>query len=306
MRNAFSHFYRRLRHSSLAWHAINTPARLRYFFARSPLTPVEARAVDDLEKTGIAIAHVSDLCAPGIFPELLNYANERLANPEVTSRLQRLVRLGAGGSKTKNSFLVDLWGGEHILDPTHPFIRFSLSQPVLSVVNGYLGMFSKFREFFLQATAPIPAGTMPFASQRWHADPDDRKLVKIFLYLNDVDETAGPLSYIRYSHSAGKWRDFFPYAPKIKSRHPDPAMIERIIPPEDIAVAAGKAGTIIFCDTSGVHRGGYATGRERIMYTSVYTSRASALPTRFRCLSDSPDNMFEAPAARYAAIARKL
>ena len=51
-----------------------------------------------------------------------------------------------------------------------------------------------------------------------------------------------------------------------------------VIPPEAIKTFTGKAGTMIFCDTSGLHQGGYATGKERIMSTFGYYSHASLWP----------------------------
>ena len=44
----------------------------------------------------------------------------------------------------------------------------------------------------------------------------------------------------------------------------------------------GKAGTMIFCDTAGIHRGGYATKNERIMFTAGYRTPASPWPVRYK------------------------
>jgi hypothetical protein len=40
-------------------------------------------------------------------------------------------------------------------------------------------------------------------------------------------------------------------------------------------VGTGDAGTIIFADTRGFHKGGEARTRDRLMYTCMYTSQAS-------------------------------
>ena len=56
---------------------------------------------------------------------------------------------------------------------------------------------------------------------------------------------------------------------------------DQIIPREDVAVMVGKAGTLIFCDTTGLHRGGFAVEGHRLMYTSVYASSASLWPIRY-------------------------
>lgn len=292
--------YQRLRNSHLAWQLINAPSRLRFWFESQRHSPASRAAVHALREQGIATVHISELFPPEVFDELRRFAEERWRVREAEESFERRQQAAPAAAMSKNLYLVDLWDGAHVLDLNHPFLRWSLSNSLLAIVNGYLGMFSKFREFFLQVTIPTPRDIARFASQRWHADPDDRRMVKVFLYLNDVDASAGPFTYIRGSQAGGKWRRLFPYAPKRKSRHPDPAFIHRMIPEEDIAVAIGKAGTIIFCDTSGIHRGGYATAEHRIMYTSVYTTRASFLPTRFRYPPDFRKESCTTAQARYA------
>lgn len=285
-----------IRTSLPVWQARNLPHRIRYGLTRRPLAPGEAAAARDLAAGGIAITHISDLFPGELVSELDRYVLRQWERLGIDRRLGEL-RPRPTASQEKTSYLLDLWEGEHRIDPANPFIRFSLSEPLLGVTGAYLGLRPKFREFFLQVTAPIATGD-PYASQRWHADPDDRRMVKVFLYMNDVDETAGPFSYIRYSHGGGKWRHLFPFAPKIKSRRPDPAFIQAHVPAEDIVVATGQAGTLIFCDTSGVHRGGYATRRHRIMWTGVYTTPGSALPTRIAVPVPLPSGL--SAAARFA------
>jgi len=291
--------YHALRQSTVLWQCINAPARLRYLRQRPPLCGKEENLVRALSEDGIAIGRTQDLFPSEVLQELTADAGHRWMAPDV-QREAAAIKIASGPRGRKDQFLVDLWRQGRTLDLTSPFHLLSVSDPVLSVVNTYLGMFAKFRDFALQATIPVPVGMAPFSSQRWHADPDDRRMVKVFLYLNDVDTAAGPFTYIRSSHAGGKWRELFGYDPA-KGRHPDPEFIRRHIPPQDLLVATGGAGTLIFCDTSGIHRGGYATGTERLMYTSVYTTRASALPRRY-AVSGTAERAAAAfsPAARYA------
>lgn len=295
----------RLRTNLLTWHLKNLPRRLRYQSGAAPLNPAESEVCRHLKQDGIAVVHISKLYPEAVFRELLSDVDGRMNLPEPSRRLVASRRGEFDETeKRKVSFLVDLWGPRHEIDPANPFIRLSLSKPMLSIVNSYLGTFARFREFFLQVTVPVGQHTSPFASQRWHADPDDYRLVKVFLYLNDVDERAGPFTYIKGTHGTGRWRHIFPYAPKKKSRHPDPDFIERTIPKEDIFTAIGKAGTMIFCDTSGIHRGGYATGRERVMYTSVYTTQGGFLPTRLEVPATLNIDAFDTRSARAALRTR--
>jgi len=125
----------------------------------------------------------------------------------------------------------------------------------------------------LSRASVISSGTSPQQSQGWHRDPGDKKICKIFLYVNDVDETAGPFMYVRGSQYGGVYRRFFPQRLP-RGYYPPEGAVEKIIPSTEIQTLTGKAGTIIFADTTGIHRGGYATKKERIMFTAAYSSGA--------------------------------
>jgi hypothetical protein len=142
-------------------------------------------------------------------------------------------------------------------------------------------MFPKFRYWHLETTMPMPAQNRAFASQVWHRDPDDQQLMKAFLYLNDVDEEAGPFTYLKYSQYGGKWRHLFPQNPPSGTQKMPPN-VDDLIPKEDRHTGVGRAGTIIFADTSGLHRGGFAKGKNRFMYTSAYAPPSTLLPIRYK------------------------
>ncbi len=71
------------------------------------------------------------------------------------------------------------------------------------------------------------------ASQRWHRDYNDKHLLKVFLYMSDVDEAAGPFEYVPGNMIGGAtgFADVFPweifgedlYPPDARARADDPA-----------------------------------------------------------------------------------
>mgnify|MGYP001560507948 CR=1 FL=1 len=301
IKNKLILLYHRARYSDGIWRYLNRQARLLHAHYPPQLSG-EGRAVtDSLRNTGIGITHISNFFPSEFFGELQSYAFRRWEDPDVVARFKKREEALEGDKlKSKAYFLVDLWEGKPILDLQNPFTRFSLSSHLFDVINAYLGMFSKFRAWFLQVTIPIPLGSRAFASQQWHRDPEDKRMVKVFLYLNDVDEGAGPFTYLKYSHDGGKWRHLFPQEPP-RGSPPMPSNVDDFIPKEDRVVCTGKAGTIIFCDTSGLHKGGYVTRNNRIMYTSVYTSSASLDPIRYLFPTDfSKSSSVLDPKARFA------
>ena len=103
----------------------------------------------------------------------------------------------------------------------------------------------------------------------------------MFIYINDVDENSGPFMYIPESKYGLKWGGVFKQKPP-KGYYPPDGEVEKMVPSEFIEEMTGRAGTIIFCDTSGLHKGGFALQRERIMFTAGYRSTASAWRTDFK------------------------
>jgi hypothetical protein len=202
--------------------------------------------------------------------------------------------------RTGKPFLKALWEEDMTLELSNPFMRLALSDEVLSVINGYMGMLAKFFFSALDLTLTVPENAERLRSQNWHRDPDDKKMVKMFLYLSDVDEGSGPFTYIHGSHFGGKWERVFPQDPP-KGSYPETEEVTRRIPQEDVFIATGKAGSVIFADTAGLHRGGYAHTRERLMFTAEYSSKATLRPIRYRLGARLTEELGDfSPAARYA------
>ncbi len=91
-------------------------------------------------------------------------------------------------------------------------------------------------------------GTMPYvADYGFHYDIDDYKFLKLFFYLNDVDEGRGPHVIIEGTHSR---KDFFE---KAHRRLRDEQAVARY--PGRIRVMTGEKGTGFFEDTFCYHKG---------------------------------------------------
>jgi hypothetical protein len=67
-------------------------------------------------------------------------------------------------------------------------------------------------------------------------------------------------------------------------------LVEERVPTEDRITCSAPRGSLVFCDTVGLHRGGYASTRPRLIATWAYY-RPAALATRdFRCIGwDDPE-----------------
>lgn len=267
------------------WKVLNRRSRRLFFASPTHLSPVQQRLVEELQRTGIAITHLEDL-----FPGQPFLADMRASAERLRPHAQ---------PSTKKTFLTQLLERFPVLTLQDPFVRFALSDEVLGAVNGYLELWSKLYYYTLNITSPVPVGEEARQSQRWHRDPEDRKMCKVFIYLNDVGKEAGPFQYVRGSIRGGRWGRIFGQRPP-HGFYPPEGALERIVPPSEVQMCTGRAGTVVFADTSGLHRGGYATGAERMMSTIGFVSEASPRGVFFRLPSDSSFFASLSPRAAFA------
>jgi hypothetical protein len=138
------------------------------------------------------------------------------------------------------------------------------------------------------------------ASQLWHFDFDDKHLLKAFLYLRDVDEGTGPFEYVAGSQPGGPYHSIRPWRPMDYGRVPEDH-VKRSVSDEAVRTFTAPRGTVIFCNTSGLHRGGFAVSGPRVLATATYCSPASlaALSVRNYRLDEADAARLD-PAARYA------
>jgi hypothetical protein len=253
--------YFSIRHWIPVWRLLNwRGVLLKKKFTLMPTETVSKRIADELKRNGIAVSSVDEL-----FPGE-NLA-EKLAKYALEERVKAEKKLGYN-----KKFLEYLWDYVPRLDAGNPFLRTVLDRKPVTIISEYLGCLPKFYQYTLNVTLPVSEGASPQKSQKWHRDPEDKRMCKVFIYLTDVDESAGPFIYVLGSQYGGKWRRISPQKPPLGAH----VFEEEVgsIPEKCIMPATGKAGTVIFCDTTGIHRGGYATAKERIMFTGAFVSRA--------------------------------
>lgn len=291
--------YHAIRRAWPIWfYILNREARRVYRENVRALNDIQKNVVERLKKDGIATVSLAQL-----FPEyswhqeLFSLFQKMYAEKKEAGFLQQ---------KERKAHLTYLLGAVPVIDLQNRFLQFSFHPKILGIINGYMGMCSKLQTIELNVTKPMPRGAGAIASQRWHRDPEDKKMCKMFLYLNDVDEQAGPFIYVPQSHYGGKWRRLFPQDPPAGVYPPDGA-VERVVPQEEIRVCTAPAGTLIFCDTSGLHKGGYATAKERFMFTIGFASQACVSPPKFH-YSDNIKTALDGldPVVRFALMREEV
>ena len=84
----------------------------------------------------------------------------------------------------------------------------------------------------------------------------------------------GPFQYVAGSQPGGPYADAWGWQP-LGQNYPTEEELEARVPREAVQTFTGPAGTLLFCNTAGFHRGGFSTTRPRVLATATYSSPAS-------------------------------
>jgi hypothetical protein len=156
----------------------------------------------------------------------------------------------------------------------NPLIRFGLHPSILKAAGEYLGMLPILTGVYLLYSPN--KGAFKKSSQLFHLDMHDRRCMKIFVYINDVNENCGPLTAIpgNLSEKIEKklhYKDRYVLTSgDLTSRVEDPT-IEAIVPKDKFVTFTGKPGSALFVDTDRCfHYGSRMASKPRIALQYYY------------------------------------
>ena len=224
--------------------------------------------------------------------QALTQASEEILEASRSEAVQAAIA-GQHVANRKKNYLVDLVSHPDGISAADPLLRLALDEQLLEIVSAYLGLWPCLHS--VGAWLNYPTNAPPELSQLWHRDPGDLKLVKVFIYLNDVDEQRGPFTYIPGTHPFGH-RNADAHRLEHKKRVADEHMI-RLFPRESWRVCTGPQRTMILADTVGYHRGGKPNIGQRVVITFTYTS-GTPVTRRTLWLREMPK--WVSPIQRYA------
>ncbi|HEX6664728.1 MAG TPA: phytanoyl-CoA dioxygenase family protein [Gaiellaceae bacterium] len=251
----------------------NRAARRHYSQQQPALNGVQQDVLGRLRKDGYAVLPFSELVPDAeVWAGLDADATRFIAETEA-----ELAREREGGESTLRrrpgkEFVVRKYAYEVKLGLDDPWLSLGLSKPLLDLANAYLGMWAKLEYVDVWYTPPADRSERQ-SSQRWHRDFNDRHLLKAFLYLVEVDEETGPFEYVPGTASGGELDYLWPWKP-LGTTYPPQDELEQKVADRAVSFTAPK-GTLIFCNTSGFHRGGFAKSKPRALATVTYSSPAS-------------------------------
>ena len=108
---------------------------------------------------------------------------------------------------------------------------------------------------------------LKWSSHLYHLDPEDTTQIKVFIYLNDVDECTGPFTALPADRSAVAVKHLNYAIGRLEDEQ-----VYQAIGYGHEKVCTGSTGTVVFCDTNRcLHYGGRIQERERYVLTIYYS-----------------------------------
>ena len=273
-------------------------ARLHQQHPLPVATPLAQQVLSDLLAEGVAVFPAAGLADGAEIFERLAEQEQRIVEAhagEITAERAAFAKDGRGYKGYQLNFQP---GDTEDLEAGDASVRFALHPEILGVVNAYLGLYAELRKLEYWYVLPSERQA-PMYSQLWHRDFEDISLVKVFLYLSDIDEHSGPFAFVRGTHQGRlRWRDPQSIAARRTNRASDED-IAAIVPRERWFVGTGPKGTVVMAATKGYHKGGLATKRDRRLLTANYFSPWCRVRYPIKRIRGIPSTAH--PAMRFAA-----
>ncbi|MDZ8049857.1 MAG: phytanoyl-CoA dioxygenase family protein [Aulosira sp. ZfuVER01] len=177
------------------------------------------------------------------------------------------------------------------------FTAWGHEQRLLNIIENYLSLPVAFQGVHLRQDFP---NQNQFGTLLWHKDSEDRRMVKIIIYLHDVEEKHGPFEYVPLSSLSNLnsyWIDYKLWKSGYLGINDEE--LKAIIPQSAWKSCPGPAGTVIIADPRTVLHHGTLRTEARPALFFVYTANP---PKRPELCTQYWDDTFAKPDVAKVAI----
>lgn len=228
--------------------------------------------VDTLRQEGTCVIPIDQLELPGS-DSMLEKAFCLATN---------LSNVAEGINKAENC---ELGSDKEDLREFPEILLWALSPKLLNLVENYIGLPILYQGFAMRRSI---ADGQYSGVRRWHIDWEDRRIIKIIIYLNDVAPGGGPYEYIPRQLTTEAIKTLNYYNLGFLS---DQEMLQAV-PKEYWQACIANKGSVVITDTSHVfHRAQPPTKEERFSITFCYTSASPQVIWRSRKISRQEWNL---------------
>ncbi len=235
-----------------------TQAEINYREARKQhsknlpvISDYERDLVDKLRTEGVAMTSLEALSIPST-EQMLQAAKTLM--PKIPRSI----------SENKNEFVVHATP-QQILEHQEIFL-WGLEQRLINIIENYVGLPVAYHGAYFRRDI---VNKVQIKSRLWHIDPEDRKVLKIIIYLNDIDDNIGPFEYIPQCFTSKLTSSL-----KYTHGYVQDKTMEKVISPSHFKSCTGIAGTVFLAATGSIfHRGKVPLSSDRYTIFFDYTSR---------------------------------
>ncbi|MEH1795079.1 phytanoyl-CoA dioxygenase [Nostoc sp.] len=217
--------------------------------------------LNTLKKDGVCVTTLADL-GLNSSPELLKAAYHQLSQME----------------NPNNDHLDERLPQIYTVTGLPEFYAWGVEKRLLNIIENYIGLPIAFHGVHLRKDFK---SKYQFGTLLWHSDAEDRRIIKIFIYLNDVEEKTGPFEYIpRSLTSLFSWNYFRLYYKLWKSGYMgiNDEQVKPVIPKSAWKSCPGPAGTVIIVDTKNALHHGTVRTEDRSALFFCYTANPPERP----------------------------
>lgn len=144
--------------------------------------------------------------------------------------------------------------------------HWGLQDRLLDVVENYLGVSPR---YFGPEIRREVADSQAVGVRQWHRDSEDRRMLKILVWLNDVDELGGPFAYLPIVRSEEAVRSLS-YVSGFVSED----RLHSIVPADEVRTVTGPKWTAFMADnTRLLHKATPPVARDRYSVTFTWSTR---------------------------------
>ena len=198
-----------------------------------PLSPEDIDLVNLVKKEGVVITTLDKLGITST-PDLVQSA--QIIMPKISQNIlshSNEITIYASPQQIMEYPKIFLWG---------------LEQRLLNIVENFLGLPVAYQGVYLRRDI---ANQLEAGSRLWHIDKEDRKILKVIIYLNDVSEDDGPFEYISKSLTSKIAQSL-----KYTSGYIPDKIMQKFVSSEFYKSCTGISSTVIIADTASIfHRG---------------------------------------------------
>lgn len=201
-----------------------------------------------------------------------------LGLPSTAKMLASANRLDAKMANVNNSHLNERLPQIYTVTDLPEFANWGRENRLLNIIEHYLSLPVAFHGVHLRKDFP---NQHQFGTLLWHKDSEDRRMVKVIIYLNDVEEKHGPFQYVPLSLTS------YPSLNALKIDYQlwqsgylgiNDQQLEKIIPKSAWKSCPGSAGTVVITDPrTALHHGTIRT-EERLALFFAYTAQPPKRP----------------------------